>query len=121
MTADFTDSSNVAARMVTATRKLHEMSNAVGRARQVKEFCSDRRKNLLSAEAVKFLREGDSVAAAEHKARASEIYQAKLGELEKQMEEAEVVICKWSAEDASFKAAQSLLSYSRESLKTMPE
>src|SRR5690242_2762438 len=72
--SDFSDTDKIAQRLTSSTKKLHDMASAVGSAKQVREFVGELRRNALSAEVVKFLKEGDSSAAAEHKARASEAY-----------------------------------------------
>ena len=117
--SDYSDVETISLRMMSATKKLHEMAGAVGSARQVKEFCGDLRRNALSAEVVKYLREGDSAAAAEHKARASEAYTARLDALMKHYGESEKVIAEWSAEQASYDAARSLLSFQKQTMREL--
>lgn len=117
--ADHNDANQIAERIKSSTRKLHQLAGQVGAARQIKEFNSDMRKAALSTEVVKALKAGESATAAEHIGRASPEYQQKLGVLGKQYEEAERTIAEWSAEQASFDAARSLLSFSRETLRQL--
>jgi hypothetical protein len=117
--ADHSETEEIAGRMKSSTRKLHELSSLVGSARQIREFNSDQRKAALSTEVVKFLKSGESATAAEHMGRASEPYQAKLAVLAKQLESAESTIASWSAEMASFEAARSLLSFSKETMRQL--
>lgn len=117
--ADHSDSQRIAERMKDSTRKLHELAAQVGRAKQIREYDSDRRKSILSIEVVKALKDGESATAAEHIGRASQAYQTKLTALAEQYEEAEIIIAKWVAEQASFDAARSLLSFSKATMSEL--
>lgn len=117
--SDYQDSQRIADRMKKSTRKLHELAAQVGSARQIKEFASDMRKSALAVEVVKALKAGESATAAEHIGRASEAYQQKLAVLAQQLATAETCIAEWVAEQASFEASRSLLSFSRESIKQL--
>lgn len=119
MPADHTETQRIANRMQSCTRKLHELAGQVGAARQIREFNSDQRKAALSVEVVKALKDGESATAAEHIGRASPAYGQKLDVLAKQYEAAEACIAAWQAEMASFEAARSLLSFSKESLRQL--
>src|SRR4051812_26745325 len=114
--SDHSDSLKISERMKRSVRTLHELANQVGSARQIKEFAADMRKAALSVEVVKALKAGESATAAEHIGRASSAYQDKLAVLAKQHEAAEQTIATWTAEQASFEAARSLLSFSKESI-----
>ncbi len=105
--------------MQECTRKLHQLAGRVGGAKQVREFASDQRKAALSVEVVKALKDGESATAAEHIGRASASYRQHLEVLAGQYEAAESTIAEWQAEMASFEAARSLLSFSRESLRQL--
>jgi hypothetical protein len=115
--SDFHDSVAVAKRMTDATRKLHELAPMVGHAKQIREYDSDRRKSALAIEIVRALKGGESATAADAIGRASENYKAKLESLAVQYEEAERIIAQWQAENCSFEAARSLLSFSKETLR----
>lgn len=108
-------------RMTSACKNLHEMCPSVGKARQIIEFDSDRRKSALARHMVAFLKAGDAAVAAEAKARATEAYSAELDQLAKELEDAQVTKFKFEAEERSFDCAQSLLAMERELLKMMPE
>lgn len=117
--SDYSETEKIAARMKASTRKLHELATQVGIARQIREFNSDQRKNALSIEVVKALKEGQSAAAAEHVGRASKAYQERLESLAMQFADAESTIAAWQAEMASFEASRSLLSFSKESMRNL--
>lgn len=117
--ADYSESEKISERMKSSTRKLHELASQVGVARQIREFNSDQRKNALSVEVVKALKDGQSATAAEHIGRASPAYEQKMGILAKQLESAESTIAAWQAEMASFEAARSLLSFSKETMRNL--
>jgi hypothetical protein len=105
--------------MQSATRKLHQLAPQVGHAKQIREYDGDRRKMLLSQLVIRFLKEGESSAAAEHLARSSPVYSDGIQKLSEQREEAERIIAMNEAEHCSFKAAQSLLSYDKETLRQL--
>jgi len=119
MAADYSETEQIAKRMKASTRKLHELATQVGTARQIREFSGDQRKAALAIEVVKALKEGESATAAEHIGRASQAYGQRLEVLAKQYEAAESTIAQWQAEMASFEAARSLLSFSKESLRQL--
>lgn len=121
MIADFSESERVAKRLQSATANLHRMANDVGHARQIKEFCGDMKKNLLAKWMIKFIRAGDTAAAAEVGARSEPDYITAFGQLQEQYEEAERVISRWNAEQASFEAARSLLSFEKETMHALTE
>ncbi len=116
---DFTESSEVAARMQRATKRLHEMAPMVGVAKQVREYDSDRRKNLIAKYQIAHLKKGEGVSASEALARADESYQAELLELGSQLADAEKTIAQWNAEQASFEASRSLLSFSKATMEIL--
>jgi hypothetical protein len=117
--SDYSESEKIANRLKTSTRKLHELAAQVGAAKQVREFCSDQRKSALSMEVVKALKAGESAAAAEHIGRASEAYQQRLQSLAESFSAAESTIAAWTAEQASYEAARSLLSFSKETMRNL--
>lgn len=117
--SDHTQSNQIAERMKGSTRKLHQLASQVGSARQIREYDSDRRKNLLAKYVVKALKDGQSATAAETIGRSDPAYQEELKMLSTQLQDAETVIAQWTAEQASFDAARSLLSFSRETLRQL--
>ncbi len=86
------------------------MVDEIAKARQVKEFSSDRMKRALALSVREFLAAGDSAAASETKGRASVAYGEAIEELSKQFEAAESVISRWTAVQARFDASRSILS-----------
>lgn len=117
--ADYSETEQIAKRMKGSTRKLHELAAQVGSARQIREFSSDQRKAALAIEVVKALKDGESATAAEHIGRASAAYGQRLETLANQYRDAESTIAQWQAEMASFEAARSLLSFSKESMRQL--
>lgn len=123
MIADYTDGINAEKSLRAANNKLHELAPQVAIARQVKEFSSDRRKALLARYAIQNLTGGDGKSAgvtmAETMARANINYCEELGQLERQFRDAEAVIAKWQATQATFEAARSLISLNKEIVRNM--
>ncbi len=113
------DISAVETRLKDATRRLHQLAPQVGAAKQIRQFDTDRRKNLLAKYVVRALKEGHSATAAEAYGRSDEAYQAELEGLSKQYEGAERTIAEWDSEYASFEAARSLLSMAKESMRVL--
>ncbi len=109
----------VETRLKDATRRLHQLSASVGASKQIRQYDTDRRKNLLAKYVVRALKEGHSATAAEAYGRSDEAYQTELEGLSKQYEGAERCIAEWDSEYASFEAARSLLSIARETLKIL--
>ena len=99
-------------RMVAAVEELQKLSSAVAMSRQIKEFCSDLRKNLLAKYVVKHLADS-SATAAESYARADEQYQGELETLMEQYRTAEKHLANWDAIHCRFEAARSALSLAR--------
>ncbi len=115
------DISAVETRLKDATRRLHQLAPQVGAAKQVKEFSSDQRKNLLARYMLPAIKNGESAASAEVYARSNEAYRAEMEELKTSLASSEVVLAQWTAENCSFEAARSLLSFLKEQFKAMPE
>lgn len=119
MNPDFSDTTKIANRMGQAVKKLQDMAQAVGAAKQVLEYNAEMRRVALSVEVVKALKAGESATAAEHIARASEAYQAKLNALAAQCEAAHGTVAEYKAADSAFEASRSLLSWSKESMRQL--
>ena len=103
-------------RMTAAVEELHKRSSAVAMSRQIKEYSSDMRKNLLAKFTAPLLKD-NSATAAETLARANEQYQ---GELEMQMDQyrtAEKHLAEWDALHCKFEAARSALSLARSQIQ----
>ena len=100
-------------RMESARVYLRDNSDKVGEAHQVKEYDSDRRKQLLARQAKPFIANGDANAVAETKARSCDTYAIELDKLADQYSAAVATIKKYDAAEISFKSAQSLLSFTK--------
>lgn len=106
-------------RMKDCTRRLHALAPMVGSAKQVREWSADMRKMALSIEMAKHLKSGESAAAAECLARASDAYAGQMATLATQYAEAEKTLAQWTAEQASFDACRSLLSMQKETMRQL--
>jgi hypothetical protein len=95
-------------KMADCVASMRKLAPLVGMARQVKEFSSDQRKNILAAEQVKFIQRGESVAASENLARSSPAYLERFKALETAYAEACGTIAEWEAVFARFEAARSI-------------
>ena len=116
---DNRDIAEVEQRLKSCSLNLHRLAPQVGAAKQIRQYDTDRRKNLLAKYVVRSLKAGESATAAEAYGRADGAYQAELEALSKQYEGAERTIAEWDSEQASFEAARSLLSMAKETLKTL--
>lgn len=116
---DKSEIDEIAARMGESIKHLRELAPHVGASRQVKEFASDQRKNLLAATQAQYISKGESVAAAEILARSNPVYLTKLTALEESYKQAETVLAEWQATLARFDACRSLLAMSRESMRLL--
>ena len=110
---DHTQSLEIAGRLRDAVQALHNLADKVGEARQVREFASERRKNLLAKFLTTYLNLDQSYSKAESLARVHPDYLEGLRELEEQQLIAEKLIAKYDAEKCRYEAARSLLSFSR--------
>lgn len=103
-------------KMQECIKQMRTLAPLVGVARQIKEFSSDQRKNVLAAEQVKFIARGESVAAAENLARSSPTYLEKFKALEKSYADSCGTIAEWEATFARFEACRSMLAMARQTL-----
>jgi|SRR5215471_4369820 len=106
-------------RMKTSTSILIKLAAQVGAAKQVREYDSDRRKNLLAKHMVPYLKAGHSAAASETMARADARYETEFEAMAGQRETADICIATWEAEHAKLDALRSLLSMQKETMKTL--
>ena len=113
---DFTDLVGIEKQLRKATNALHDMAENVAKARQVKEFASERRKNLLARFMAPMMSDR-SAATAEAVGRANPDYMLQLKGLENQYLDAERALAKWDATKATFEAARSLLSLGKEQIR----
>lgn len=110
---DDAEAVRIKARMQTASKQLNDEAENVGKAKQIREFASERRKNLLA----KYIDNDLPAAKGEAQARKHPEYLREFDKLATQSEAAEVTIAKYQATQHSFEAARSLLSFTRESLR----
>lgn len=90
-------------------------------ARQVIDYDSDRRKQLLARHTSPCLIAGNTAAMADALARDCTLYCDGLDKLSESLKSAYEVQARWQALMARLDAARSLLAVSRETLKQMPE
>lgn len=112
-TADFSDVVALQKRLMQAADKLSAMAASVAQARQVREYDSDRRRRCLAIAAKPLLLAGESSAAADTEARASEPYAQAMKQLGAELAAAEKVIAEWEATKIMWESARSLLSMSK--------
>lgn len=117
MIADNDEISRVKRRLEVARNTLHRLAPAVGAAKQVRQYDSDRRKNLVAKYALPALKDGKSVSFAEMDGRANPAFQAEFEALSAQHGAAERTIAEYEAAYATFEAARSLLSMEKETLR----
>ena len=104
-------------RKITETvAAITELVPAYAQARQVIEYDSDRRKQLL-ARCVRSLNGSGSMAQCESEARSSPIYGEELDKLGESLKSAYEVQAKWQALMARLDAARSILALTRETMK----
>lgn len=115
---DFHSIDSISKYLFDATEQMAEMAELVAKARQIREYDSDRRKRALSCGVSDFLKVGESATAAEHKARASDSYQQLMKETAKDLIAAEKTIAEWTALNARFEALRSLLSVQKSLVST---
>lgn len=121
MSADYSDTLQIQKRLSVATERLKELAPALGYAKTVRAYDSDRRKQLLSECVVKAFTDGaNSAAEAEHRARASATYRTGLEKLRTESTAAESTIAEYDAESAAWDTCRSLLAVQRETLRQIP-
>ncbi len=114
--SDLSDSSEVYAlekRLMITAETLAGMVKGLGKARQIREFASDRKKQILAKCMSTFLGEGESAAAAEAKARASFLYDEEMTKVAQQLASAEEAIAAWEATKTIWESCRSLLALQR--------
>ena len=123
MSADHSDVAAIQKRLKTASAELNNAASIslYAQARQVVAYDSERRRNLLASYTVKYLKQGESATAAEAMARADKAYQEQFHTQAEELQTAEGVIAKRRATETSWESARSLLSFSREGFKHLPE
>jgi hypothetical protein len=103
--------------MAEAVTILDTLKSKVAMAKQIIEFCSDRRKSALSNLVVEYLKQDLSTVAAEHHARSDARFKAEMKTIMQQTGEAEKVVKEWELARIKFECARSLLSAERSLLE----
>jgi hypothetical protein len=114
---DAHDILNLEKRLADAVADISKRVDAVATARQVKEYDSDRRKQLLARYTAPHLLGDKSATAADALARADERYGAELDTLADNYRRAEKHIAEWDAAHCRMEAARSALSLAKEQIK----
>lgn len=103
--------------MADAIQKLDSLKDKVSMAKQIIEFCNDRRKSALSVLVVEYAKQDMSTALAEHSARADERFKSEMKTIMQQTGEAEKTVKAWELARIQFECARSLLSAERSLLE----
>ncbi len=119
MNADFSDIAKVTQRLREATNDLFGMADVVAKARTVREWSGERKRNLLAHFMAPHLEHGKSTPVAEALARADAGYVSGVMTLMVEREDAEKVIAKYDVTNVVIDAARTLTSLGKESLRTL--
>lgn len=119
MTGDHSDIYEIEKRLKLTIKRLRELAPLAGHSKQVRDYDSDRRKNLLAKYTVPLLKAGKGVSSSESHARADPAYNAELDALAVQRGDAEQVIAQYEVAFADFESKRSILSMAKETLKTI--
>lgn len=109
---DYSDIASLQRQMIETSDEISSIADDVAKARQLREWDSERRKTALSCQVAPLLATM-SAAAAEHTARASKEYQAMIAQLQLQLLTAEKAISKWEALRCKWDSLRSCLSSSK--------
>src|SRR4029450_244399 len=119
--ADHSVAYSVEKRLKSASNEINNLAPMFGQAKQVIDYDSDRRKNLLAKYARVHLKAGESASAADTLARSDPEYQRELQVQSQELQTAYGITGKWDALHVRWETGRSLLALTREQLKTMPE
>jgi hypothetical protein len=108
-------------RLALASQEINQLAPMFGLAKQVIDYDSDRRKNLLAKYARQHIQAGESATAADLLARSDPEYVAALDIQAEELRTAYATTGKWDALHVRWETGRSLLALTREQLKTMPE
>jgi hypothetical protein len=117
MNANFEQLAAAQKGMADAITELDQLRDKVAMARQIVEFCGDRRKSALSVLVVEYLKQDMPIGAAEHQARADSRFKAEMKLIMEQTGNAEKVVKAWELQKIRFECARSLLSSERSLLE----
>jgi hypothetical protein len=118
--SDLSDSDEIYSlqkRLTEITERMSALVPAVGKARQVREFSSDRRKRTLAKAMTTYLDQGESAASADAKARASYLYSEEMIAHEKALQASEIALADWDALHCAFEATRTLISVNKEMVR----
>ena len=113
---DAHDLIEIEARLSATADTLIRSASAVAMARQIKEYASDQRKNLLARYTAPLLKD-TSATAAETLARADPRYQQDLNEQMDQYRQAEQHIATWDALKCKLEALRSALNFGKSQIQ----
>lgn len=108
--ADYSDVQRLGEELFAIAGRLSELAPELSKAKTVREYDSDRRKRALSKAMLTFLSNGESAAAAEHKARNLPSYWDEIRNLKNEYEKAEEIIARYEAQRVKWESVRSLLS-----------
>lgn len=108
--ADYSDVQRLGEELLAIAGMLSSLTPELSKARTVRDYDGDRRKRALSRSVSPYLIAGESAAAAEHKARGSEMYAKDMKRLRAEFESAEEVIARHDALRVRWESVRSLLS-----------
>lgn len=118
-TPDYSDTAAIQKAIYDTLHDIERRIEATAMAKQVKEYSSEQRKNLLARHMLKPLKDGESVAAAETMARASIEYEKDFALLCDQHRKAEQHTLQTDALFSKLDALRSLLSMAKETARLM--
>jgi len=109
---DFSEIGTLTDQIMEVSDLMTSMAKGVAKARQIREYDSDRRKRALSLSVRDALNAAPdlSATAAEHKGRASDGYGASMQQLAQEMRSAENAVAEWEALKVKFECLRSVLS-----------
>lgn len=106
---DYNDLSSLTEQLIAASDELSRMSEAVAKAKTIREFSPDRRKRALAISTREFL-DKESAAAAEVKGRSAVLYGEALDQQQKDLYESECCLSNYEACRIRWETLRSALS-----------
>lgn len=100
-------------RMTKGAENISHYEDAVAQSKQIVEFVSEEKKNLLAKFSSVYVRSGQSAAAADTLARSDENYLKEYNELKDRFARAQKHIAHWDALHCIYEAARSAFSASK--------
>jgi len=115
---DYGDIASFQRQMMEASDELSSMTEEVAKAKQIKEWDSERRRAALSVQVAPLLI-GNAVSASEHIARASSPYHSAMRELQLDLFSAEKTLARYEAVKCKWESARSILSMAKHIASTI--